>query len=375
MADLDQALLRKLAEWSPDGFPVTSLYLSVDGRRFPRKTDYEVRLDEMLRLARAGAEHLDREHRRSVERDLEAMSSFVRERFERGPVRGLALFASSGAGLWEEIALPRPVRNRAMVGPGAHVLPLELLLETYDSMCTTLVGYEKARVFLVELGRIEEQPDVWDEVPGRHDQGGWAQMRMQRHVDDHRQKHIKHVAEVLFDLQRRRGFDHLVLAGADGAVADLERELHDYLGQRVRARMHLPIHTSAEEVLARSLAVEEELESERERERVQRLDAAVRSGRAGAAGLGATLAALSEGRVGELLVSIELAAPGFCCPGCERLSEAGGDCRACGTPLDTVRDVVEVAVARALRGGCRVETVVGEGALQELGGIGALLRF
>ena len=42
---------------------------------------------------------------------------------------------------------------------------------------------------------------------------------------------------------------------------------------------------------------------------------------------------------------------------------------------DVVPDVVEAAVAHALRQGCRVETFSEDGALAGLGGIGALLRF
>ena len=116
-AHLDRETVRALAAWDPGGAPVTSLYLNVDGRRFPRKADYLVRLEELVRAARHQAEELDRDARRSVEADLEAMSTYVRERFERDGVRGLALFSCSEAGLWEAFALPRPVRNRAVVGP------------------------------------------------------------------------------------------------------------------------------------------------------------------------------------------------------------------------------------------------------------------
>jgi len=372
VSDLDRALLRRLAEWSPP-CPVTSIYLSVDGRRFPRKSDYEVRLDELVRRARAQARSLDREALRSVEADLAAVSSFVRDRLQRSAVRGLAAFSASAAGLWEELLLPRPVRDRAVVGPQADLLPLDALLETYESICTALVDYEKARIFISELGRIEEGSDVWDEVPNRHDRGGWAQMRMQRHVDDHRQKHLKHVAGALFRLFRRRPFDHLILAGSDEVVADLERELHDYLRQRVRARFHLPIVASADEVLARSLTVGEELERGRERAKIRQLVQA--AGNRAVTGLPGTLAALAEGRVGELVVDLDLSVPGVSCPSCGRLAVEGEVCPACGGAFEPVPDVVESAVAQALRRGCRVETVTEPGDLSGLGGIGALFRF
>lgn len=375
MSELDRALLRTLADWETSGCPVTSVYLSVDGRRRPRRSDYGVRLDELIRGARGAVRSLDRDAARSVEADLAAVDSFVRGRFERGATRGLAFFSAASAGLWEELRLPRPVRDRAVVAPQADLLPLEALLETYESLCVAVVDYEKARLLIVELGRIEEESGVWDEVPSRHEKGGWAQARFQRHVDDHRQKHLKHVAEVLFGLLKRRPFSHLVLAGSDEAVADLERELHDYLRQRVRARIHVPIAAPAEEVLGRALAIEEELERERERAKVERLAEAASAGGRAVAGLSGTLAALAESRVGELVVAIDLAIPGMACRSCGRLAQDGAVCRACGAGLERVPDVVEAAVAQAFRQECRVETVTEEGALAELGGIGALLRF
>lgn len=372
---LDREAVRALAAWDPGGAPVTSLYLNVDGWRFPRKADYLVRLEALLRAARQQAEGLDREARRSVEADLGAISAYVQERFERDGVRGLALFSSSEAGLWEAFALPRPVRNRAVVGPEPDVIPLEQLLETYPSICTALVDSEKARIFVAELGRIEEESDVWDEVPGRHDQGGWAQMRYQRHVDDHRQRHLKHVAGVLFHRFQARPFDHLVLAGPQEVVAELERELHDYLAQRVRARIHLPMVATPEQVLERSLALEEEITRERDRARVAALAEAAAADRGAVVGPEPTFGAVAAGRVGELLVDVDLSLPGATCRACGRPSLERGACPTCGGGMEAVPDVVEAAVALAVRQGARVETVNADAELADLGGIGAFLRF
>jgi peptide subunit release factor 1 (eRF1) len=372
--ELDHGLLRKLAEWDPDGVPITSLYLTVDGRRFPRRSDYEIRLDELLRRAKAQGQAMGREAARSVERDVGAMSEFVREEFGRRDVRGLAMFSAHAAGLWEVVPVPRPVRDRALVAPQADLLPLEAVLETYRPTCCALVDYAKARLFLVELGRIEEMPGPWDDVPNRHEQGGWAQMRMQRHIDDHRAKHLRHVADALFELQRRRPFEHLVLAGPAEAHRDLEASLHDYLRRRVCANASLPMTATSADVLALVLEVDEETERARERLVVERVARAAGAEDHGVAGLDATLEALAAGRVGELVVSLDLSAPGSACVACGRLATGRGRCRSCGGERRPVPDVVEAAVVAALRGGARVETVLGDG-LSALGGIGALLRF
>lgn len=375
MTDLDRTLLRKLAEWETAGVPITSVYLTVDGRRFPRRSDYEVRMDELLRRARSDAERLGRQALRSVDRDVLAMRGFVREEFDRGDTRGLGMFSSHEAGLWEVVRVPRPVRDRVTVAPSADLLPLEAVLETYRPTCAALVDHSRARLFVVEMGRIELVAEVSDEVPGRHEQGGWAQMRMQRHVDEHRTKHLKRVADELFALWRRRRFEHLVLSGPAEARGELESMLHDYLTRRVRARLTLPLTAGAEEVLGRVLAVEEELEREAEAAAVGRLMQVVGTNDHGVGGLEATLEALATGRVAELVVALDASAPGAACVACGRLATSGSACPTCGSPMEEVPDVVEAAVAQAFRTGCRVETVVGSDELAPFGGIGAVLRF
>src|SRR5438093_11869173 len=122
MADLDRAFVRKLAEWTPGDAPVTTVYLSVDGRLYPRRHDYEVRLENMLKSLRERTGGMDKEAARSVESDAAAILSFVQGGFERGSTRGLALFSASAVGLWEDIGLSRPVRDRVVVGPHPDVL-------------------------------------------------------------------------------------------------------------------------------------------------------------------------------------------------------------------------------------------------------------
>jgi peptide chain release factor subunit 1 len=375
VSDLDRSLLRKLAEWTPGDIPVTSVYLSIDGKVRPRRQDYELALEALFRRVRDRASELDEESMRSVQEDTRSMDRHVRGEFERGSNRGLAMFSAHGAGLWETVALSRPVRDRATIGPHPDLLQLEALLEVYESFCTVLVDSEKARLFLAELGRIEERTELEDDVPGRHDQGGWSQKRYGRHIDEHRQKHLKRVAHVLFRFYKRRRFDHLILAGPEEVVMELEHELHDYLAKLVRARVPLPMTASVAEVLERSLALEEELERRRERETVDRVTADQAAGRRAVSRLGPTLQALGEGRVGTLVVAADLTAPGFECARCGAAAETNGACPLCGGAMRPVPDVVESAVAMAFRQGARVETVTQDGGLRTMGGIGALLRY
>jgi peptide chain release factor subunit 1 len=380
MTAADREVLRKLADWSTGGSPVVSLYLDVDGRRFPKRADYLARAEHLTHRAHEIARATkDREHARSVRRDAQRIWDHIDGEFDRkGGVRGLALFGCSAMDLWEEIVVSRRVPERVVVGERPYLVPLEALVERFETVCVALVDREKARVFISALDRIEEVSEMLDEVPGWHDQGGWAQARFQRHIRDHIQRHLKHVAEVLLRLLQRGRYHRLVLAGPDEVVAELERELHDYVRRAIVGRTTLKVTASAADVLERVRRLEEELERRREEEVLRRLISEIdgKTGRA-AAGIEETVLALEEGRVETLLVAADLEVAGVRCPSCGHLELRGRSCPACGATTEETPDLVEEAVESALRQRTRVE-VVPQGLAAELaglGGIGALLRF
>jgi peptide chain release factor subunit 1 len=374
---VDREVVRALADWDTEGHPVTTLYLDVDGRRHPRRIDYVRRGHDLAQRACDEADRAERTAYDSVCRDAQRIAAYLENDLDRrGSLRGVAMFSSSGAGRWEVVHLPQAVRDRVAVGPRPHLLPLEAVLEMAETFCTVIVDREKARILVSSLGEVEEVSEVLDDVPGRHDQGGWSQGRLRRHVDDHVQRHLKRVADALLRLHQRRGFDHLVLAGPEESVTELERELHDYVRRAVLGRVPLRMVAGKDEVLDRMLALERDLEEQRERDAVDRVVGEVSGGTGRAvSGMRPTLAALEENRVATLVVRDGLDAAGVRCPSCGHLATDGSRCVACGSVTAEVPDLVEEAVEEALRRRCRVETVRDGAVLDPAGGIGALLRF
>jgi peptide chain release factor subunit 1 len=378
-APANRERIRSLAGWATGGLPVTTLYLDVDGRRRPRRRDYVRRAEDLTATAcdeaRTG---MSRQAFLSVCGDSGRIRSFVGDDLERrGAVRGLALFSCSGAGLWEAVELSQPVRDAVRVAPRPHLVPLEALLELAETFCTVLVDRERARILVSSLGEIEEISRLLDDVPGKHDQGGWAQARLQRHIEDHVHRHLRHVADTLLRIQRREAFDHLVLAGPEEAVAELERELHDYARRRILARITLTMAASADEVLERIIDLELDLEARRERDAVDRLvsEAGAGTGRA-VTGMADTLTALEARRAEVLVLAGNLRATGIRCQRCGHLAaRPEGPCEACGGAVVEVPDLVEEAVELALRHRCRVETVADGETLGRVGSVGALLRY
>lgn len=374
MPDLDQHLIRELAGWRTGALPVSSVYVNVDGRLRPRRQDVQQQADILCRRLTEGASAGSRAAERSLEADAARIRSFVEREFERGPTRGLALFSCHGAGLFQDVRMARPVRDRALVGESPYVLPLEAVLEVSRRICVALVDRGRARLIVVSKGRVESEETIADDVPGRHKGGEWAEARLQRHADDRAAKHMKRVADALLELRRNPGIDQLVVAGPGEAPAGLEAVLHDYLRQRVAARWALDMNVATQEVLDRALALEEELETERERLALERVRAAAAAGRGGVLGLDPVLDALNEGRVEMLVAPLDLRRPGFRCTACARLATANGRCRSCGAATEELADVVEAAVAVAYRQRSAIDAI-SYSRVDAGHEVGALLRY
>jgi len=312
-----------------------------------------------------------------LERESGRILKYLEDHLPAG--RGLALFASGPAGLWEVIPLDVPVPSFVDVGPTPSIEVLARILDEYPRLAIAIVQRDAARIYLSEQRRAEEEAAIESEVPGRHDQGGWAQARFQRHIEVHVQRHLKEAADELEKLFYARPFAALVLGGSPEAVDELLGLLPNPIARRVVGTVPVDLkHEPEEAILERARQAGAEAERRSEAELVERAVNAAASGGRGVAGLEETLQSVAEGRVHTLLVAEGFTAEGVSCPACGYLAAAPLErCPACGSPVDPVPDVVERAVERAFLAGAHIEAVLGPARerLMEHGGLAAILRY
>lgn len=371
MAVLTEAAIRELAAIRGDEAPITSCYLDVDGRRLVRQQDVEQELDTVLRGARARANG-----HRSVHDDLAKIEAHVRGGLDRSETRGLAIFACSVTGLWEVFELPVPVRTQLVINHAPAVAQLESVLQEHEPVGVLLADRQRTRLFVFELGRLVEHSEQLDELPRDYDSRGLRERGTpEHHVDELAQQHLRHAARAAFEVWQQTGYQHLVVGAPDAIASDLESVLHPYLRERLRGRVHIAVNASLDEVQKAAEAVEDEVERAREAALVDRLREAAATGRKGVAGLPGTLAALSEHRVEQLIVSKGYAEVGWRSATTNALAAVGPNDPLTGEPMERVDDVVEDAIEEALTQGVRVSICVGNADLDVLGRVGALLRY
>jgi peptide chain release factor subunit 1 len=244
--------------------------------------------------------------------------------------------------------------------------------------CVVFVNKDESRLLMISMGNVEEDRSISDEVPGRHDQGGWSQARYQRHHDFHVVEHLKRTLTALNDYLKSRPFQRLIVAGPEEVAAEFTSLLPTPLMDRLVATVPSPARVSREEMMEAIMPAIEGFERSEEEALIHRVSELADAGGNAVLGMETTLRAVGDGRVHELALAEGISAAGQECLGCGYLdAENLADCPRCGSRLERVEDIVERAAESVYAQGGRVEVLFGEAreSLIARGGLGALLRF
>jgi len=359
---------------------ITSCYLNTGGSLRAEK-EYLIALKEMVRGAKDDLEgrSLAAEVRQSALEDLERIRVWVENEFERKGANALALFACSASGLWQVFPLPRRLPNRLVQDQSPYIRPLTVILDQHPRFCVVVVDRERARIFEVCLGEIEETTEVLGDVPDQVRFGGWKgyeEKRVARSIEDKVHRHYRQTAEKTLDVFRRDRFDLLVVGGYREALNEFSGHLHSYLQERLRAKVELDPAAPPGDILKRVREVEKELEREQEQDLIKRLVTEARKNGAAVLGLDRTLEALHRGAVHTLVVVGDRQASGHRCRECGRMSVDGGQCPSCrGTSLVALPHLIDEAIEEALIQGGEVEHTFDAEGLEGDVPLAATLRF
>jgi peptide chain release factor subunit 1 len=370
--------LRELAGFRARTGCAVSFYMGLDPRVSPTAADVSTRLralvDEANKRAEASRGQRTHEQQASVREGLGRVQQWLEADFDRGGVRGVAVFAAPRDGLWRPLPLPVPVPDGVKFGSELYVAPLVPLAGDENAALVAFVGRERGDLYELLDGRLELVTSRFEEQPRRHDQGGWSQANYQRHVDNLAERHLRDFVEELEREVRRRRNTALVVACSE----ETRPELLGLLSTESRAALagwaRAEAHATGPELLAGVTPVLERHRAEREAALVTRWHDAMGEGGRASAGWEPTVPAVSDSRVDALLYAPRARRDVWQCPSCGRLELEGGECPVDATELERCEDGLDAVIHRALAFGGRVHEI-SRPDLDPVGGLGALLRF
>lgn len=369
--------LRQLAEFRAEKGCAISLFIDLDPSTSPTPADAQTRVHSLLDEGEKKSDGTNQTHeqRLGLKADFDRIRQFFREEFQRDGTRGYAVFCAGLDNLWETVSLSERVPNEVKVSRELYLAPLVPLVGRGEGAVVAFVSREQGRLYRLRAGRLDEVADLFEEQPRRHDQGGWSQARMQRHVDELAKDHFKDVAAELETQLRKLRYPRIVVVCPE----ELKSEFKDALAADARNAIigwtTADAHASPADLLRAALPVIEEWRERQETQAVERWrEEAGRNGRA-SSGWEKTLEAASDARVDCLLFQEGAEHLAHVCPACGRVSLGGGRCPLDGTEMEKRDEGLDLAVHRVLAHGGQVLALRHRRDLEPVGGIGALLRF
>lgn len=311
----------------------------------------------------------------SIERGLRQIEDYIANSLDAG-TRGVAIFSCPEEEFFVPLQLPVPVRQQLDIGGRPHIRQLAELRQAYPRVVVVLVDGKSARLFKLQFGTILEEIDLENpDMPRKHEQGGWSQANLQRHVQDHIDRHHKEVADVLTKFADEARLHGVVLSGQERNIANFRGFLPKRLDEKILGTLHLDIRSSADEVASAAQRVINDRRAADLAGRLATLEDFTKKNGRGALGLARVIDAINQRKIETLFVSARAAGNGWRCTSCKTVGQTIPlGCPACGSAVVSI-DLVDEAIAAAHRDDAPVDFIQQESVLDTYDGVGATLRF
>jgi peptide chain release factor subunit 1 len=369
-------LMERLAAFEPTEYPFISLYLNAQANERGRD-DFGLFVRQEL-TERAKTYEANTPARESFDRDVERINKYL-EQEVRPSANGIVIFACDGANdFFEASQLDVPIeRNRLFVYDQPHLYPLARLIDQYPRYAVLLADTNSAQIFVFGRGQMIDHEEIQNVKTNRSQVGGWSQMRYQRHVENYHLHHAKEVVDALDRVVREDKIEQVILSGDETTIIPILREqMPKHLTEKIVDVLNLNVKTPEHEVLEATMQLMRVHNATTDAEKVKRLLDEYRADGLAVVGVAATLAALSNGQVEELLISASMRGIRYDEQQVEKVMAAYAPSTGHTADTSEPRTIADELVRRAQQmSSARVTFIEDESLLVTAGGVGAILRY
>lgn len=369
-----QENMQELLAYDANGSGIVSVYLDTDSTQQSIEA-IKLQVRGMLKEVQP---RYDKEAE-TIERYLDLSYDWSRP--------GLALFCGDGGAFFRSFDSPVAFRNRIRSGSKPYVKPLTHLLDHYAHFGVILVDRVGAKFYEYHLGELQASDGYVGEdvrkvktgagsaAVGRRARAGDGGPGGSAHEDEVVNRNLRESATAANRFFSSRPIRRLFIGGTSENIARFKELLPKQLQTTYAGALSIDVDASESEVRRQALDLLREVNYEREQQLVESLITLHARSANAVVGLDDTLQAVSDKRVERLLISDGFRAPGY-------VDETSGYVVAnlARSPLgeselSEVEDVVDAAVALTVAQGGHVEVIADNPELDQVGKIGAILRY
>lgn len=323
---------------------------------------------------------LSKEQRHVLEAELDEVGAVLQyDLTDR--TQGLALFADGEGGISQRIELPFRLINRVVLEPSPYVRPVVHALSLLEPFIVARVSRDESSLYLVdEWGGVAREDDLsgpWLKTSDR--ETGELSIKeyfaAARH-DTLVELHYKEVATTLAKWLEGSSVRRVVLCAQHEIASNFRRALPPAVAPKVVEEIPFDAAVSLAQMLVSARGAANEARKNELTQLLGRINEGLGGGGRGASGFNEVRDGLGRGQIQTMVVDRNYRPPGWRCPDCDWAGlDQMDQCPVCGGGPVPVMDVVGELVRAAILQGSRVEIAEDIPALDELGGVAALLRF
>jgi peptide subunit release factor 1 (eRF1) len=369
-----QTTLQQLTTLSSSEFPFLSIYVDWTTDSSGKRPALRVVEEALDALAASVAGEPDK--RESFAMDRERIATYLNQAAPR-EARGLAIFACAGENIWQALALQIAVETQTYADRYPHVFELARICDDYETYAVLLADGQHSNIFVFALREAELAGETEaNEQISRHDQGGQAQMLLQRRTANVIRAHHKDTAAELDRVIDEYNIQHLIVSTNDSVKGSLMGELSQKAKDLLVDTVNFDKGAVNEaQILAALDPIMHEVERRQEAAAIARLEEQNYAGGLAVAGVNATAQALVKGQVHTLIISQGFQMAGGECPNCGLLRAGKRQkCPLDGSDMQPV-ELREAFTARAIQTSADVQVIEQSDYLDQYEGVGALLRY
>lgn len=230
-------------------FPILSIYLGSADIKPPQPSFYLSQFHSLVH------QNLNNEDQKLWQKDIDKIDMFLHQSLNRSNIRSIVFF-SAGKNLWEVLEFEFFLPPLAIVLHSPYLKPIEEALGTYQKYLVLLVDREKARLFTVHLGEIEEQKDFLNgEVPqrvkaktinlGRGD-------KIMRDIEGHLHRHLQLINQKTREFVKGKNIHFIIIGGHEELLPKVKSHLLYPLNKMVLGEFVTELNIPLNEALAHS---------------------------------------------------------------------------------------------------------------------------